>query len=147
MPSVLTIIFATQVSENGAVIFGTRLMNPPQTVGPSLLPMDAEESLLVSPFWTDYNYASGGTVRFETYDNTNPGRVERIRLVSEFIMNRTRDLEDFDASWMILVEWRDCVPKGSNSVSNYIRPNLKVAKIGTKSSKKWDFWSKIGTLA
>ena len=109
----------TQVSENGALSFGIAYEDPPVTVGSSLLPSDAGDTLLVAPFWTDYNYDlnAGGRVKYETYDMSNSGRIERMRQVTEFIVNRTTGLEEFDASWMILVEWRDRVPRDPSMVS------------------------------
>ena len=110
-------VFLPQVSENGVLSFGTRFGDPPQTIGPTLLPENSRGSfLLVAPFWTDYDYGSGGIVKLETYDTTNPGRIERMRQVSEFVVNRTAGLQVFNTSWMILVEWRDCVPKEPNVV-------------------------------
>lgn len=99
----------SKVSENGAISFGSPQEEPPQSPGPSLL-QDVGETFLVAPFWTDYSVGSVGFVKYETYSPDNAGREERLNLLGRFLVNRTSDLETFDASWMILVEWRNRLP-------------------------------------
>lgn len=97
----------SQVSENGAISFESPVSGPPQANGPSLF-QDAQEVLLIAPFWTDHNLGlMGGMVRYETYEPDGPAREQRLNFVSEFLVNQTSDLEVFHASWMILAEWRD----------------------------------------
>lgn len=93
----------------------------PQSPGPSLL-QDAGETFLVAPFWTDYMYTvgGGGLVRYEVYAPSNAQ--EQLDMVSRFVVNRTGGLETFDASWMILAEWRDRLP----SLQGNMNTNLTV---------------------
>lgn len=104
------------------ISFGSPLPGSPQSPGPSLL-QDAGETFLVAPFWTDYTAGGGGLVRYEVY---TPGNAqERLDLVSRFVVNRTSGLETFDASWMILAEWRDRLP----SLQGNMNTNQTVSSI------------------
>lgn len=110
------------MNENGAISFQSPQEEPPQSAGPSLL-QDAGETFLVAPFWTDYSVASGGSVKYETYVSGNAGTEDRLNLVSRFLVNRTSDLEMFDASWMILAEWRNRPP---SSMQENVNASLTV---------------------
>ena len=109
-----------QVSENGAISFGSSRSMPPQSPGPSLL-QDAGETLIVAPFWTDYAVGGGGSVKYEAGNAQ-----ERLDMFSRFVVNRTNYLEAFDASWMILVEWRDRLPQGSTNTSLSVSIAIKL---------------------
>ncbi len=123
-----------QISENGAISFGSPLSTPPQTPGPSLL-QDAAEIFLVAPFWTDYTLEAGGSVRYEVYSSPNSDTAQEdvLASISRFLVNRTSGLEVFDASWMMLVEWEDSQPfltqanLNANPNSSSVREVLLVA--------------------
>lgn len=106
-----------QVSENGAISFESAVADPPQSPGPSLL-QDAMEAFLVAPYWTDFNLGllptGGSDVRYETYTPDNQQRRERIETVSSFVADETSGLEAFNATWMLLVEWRQQERTGSD---------------------------------
>ena len=82
--------------------------DPPQSLEPSLL-QDAMETFLIAPFWTDFNLglqSSDTAVRYEIYEPDNQQRIERIETVSSFVVAETSGLEAFNATWMLLVEWK-----------------------------------------
>lgn len=108
-----------QISENGAISFEEGSVPPPQVAGASLY-QDATETVLIAPFWTDSDLGLGGTVRYEIYEPDGSERRERLELVSGALVNQTEELDRFDARWMLLVEWRDCQPRGNTVPGNLV---------------------------
>jgi hypothetical protein len=107
------------VSENGIISFRREQASPPLLPGPSLL-QDAGETFLVAPFWADFDGGSG-SVRFEVYESsTAQGRLD---VVSDFVLNRTSDIETFNPTWVLLAEWRDRLPLGTMNTSLSVRNN------------------------
>ena len=92
---------------------------PPQVTGASLY-QDANQTLLIAPFWTDHDLSAGGMVRYEVYEPDGLERTQRLELVSEVVVNRTEELDRFDARWMLLAEWRDCQPHGNTDPGSLV---------------------------
>ena len=93
-----------QISVNGIISFGNEVRSSPQTSGNSF-PAD---SRVMAPFWSNNDIRTAGEVRYEIHNLATSGSASLLSRVSEAIANQTG--EEFQATWMLVVEWRDCHP-------------------------------------
>ena len=90
------------------ISFDQEFAEPPQSPGSDFSTVP-DDTPIIAPFWSDNDIRMSGQVRYEVYEAGTLTQIDsELSEVSQFIANETKG--EFNATWMLLAEWRDCHP-------------------------------------
>ena len=97
-----------QVSDNGLISFDQEFAGSPQSPGSDFSEVP-DDILVIAPFWSDNDIRMSGMIRYEVYEAGTSSQIDNeLSDVGQFIVTETGG--EFNGTWMLLAEWRDCHP-------------------------------------